>query len=158
MFEIAIAPRRNKFGRKFGFARFIKVEEVRLLAVKVDNVIIEGKKIHANLLRFERLRGKEAVNVNRREGGRKGGRFKKLCLQGAERREDVKNNIRRAVYSYTDVVNPVCTKIDKEDRVALKYISREEDRSIFSKAMMAKVLMSGSSSLIGPCDGSSEHI
>ncbi|XP_058733676.1 uncharacterized protein LOC131605320 [Vicia villosa] len=52
--EVAIAPRRNKHGKRFGFARFSDVEDARVLGVKLDNVAFEGKKIHANIPRFER--------------------------------------------------------------------------------------------------------
>lgn len=52
--EVAISLRRNRFGKRFGFARFSEVESLRLLAVKLDNIQILGKKIHANLPRFDR--------------------------------------------------------------------------------------------------------
>ncbi|XP_058774651.1 uncharacterized protein LOC131648933 [Vicia villosa] len=52
--EVAISPRKNNLGKKFGFVRFEEVEDGRLLAVRCDNVMIMGKKIHANLPRFER--------------------------------------------------------------------------------------------------------
>ncbi|CAI8600797.1 unnamed protein product [Vicia faba] len=55
--EISIAPRRNKLGKKFGFVRFKDVADAQILAVKLDNVIVDGKKIHANLPRFERKVG-----------------------------------------------------------------------------------------------------
>lgn len=51
----------NKIGKKFGFARFKEVEDESLLAVKLDNVQIFGKKIHANLPRFERFKASEDV-------------------------------------------------------------------------------------------------
>ncbi|XP_058782131.1 uncharacterized protein LOC131656419 [Vicia villosa] len=52
--EVAISPRRNKAGKRFGFARFAEVSDARLLAVKVDNVMFDGVKIHANVPRFSR--------------------------------------------------------------------------------------------------------
>ncbi|XP_058746552.1 uncharacterized protein LOC131619480 [Vicia villosa] len=52
--EVAISPRRNSFGKRFGFARFVEVIDGRLLAVRLDNIIIGGKKIHVNLPRFKR--------------------------------------------------------------------------------------------------------
>lgn len=54
--EVEISPRKNKFGRRFGFARFVEVEDDRLLAVRLDNVMVMGKKIYANLPRFERFK------------------------------------------------------------------------------------------------------
>lgn len=49
---MVIPPKRNKLWRRFRFARFKDVEESKLLAVKLDNVIIDGRKIHVNPLRF----------------------------------------------------------------------------------------------------------
>lgn len=79
--EISIAPRRNKFGKKFGFSRFIELEDASLLVVKLDNVIIDGNKIHTNLPRFERLRGKESIFYKRMD-----------------------------VFSHADVVAPKCSR------------------------------------------------
>lgn len=39
--EVAIAPRRNKFGKKFRFVKFKDVEDAGLLPVKLDNVLID---------------------------------------------------------------------------------------------------------------------
>lgn len=57
--EVNIAPYRNKLGRRFGFARFNRVEDVRMLAVRLHNIVIDGKKIHANPPRFSRIRAPE---------------------------------------------------------------------------------------------------
>lgn len=46
--EVVISPRRNKFGNCFGFTRFKEVGDDRVLAVKLDNIFIDKKKIHAN--------------------------------------------------------------------------------------------------------------
>lgn len=54
--EVSISARLNKFSKKFGFARFTGMADARLLAVKLDNIIIDGKKIHANLPIFDRGR------------------------------------------------------------------------------------------------------
>lgn len=56
--EVVIPPRRNKFGKHFGFARFKGVEDEILLAVKLGDIFIDGKKIHANRPRFSRNEGK----------------------------------------------------------------------------------------------------
>src|SRR3954471_5132177 len=60
--EVVIPPMRNNLGKRYGFARFKNVEDARMLAVKLDNVLIDGRKIHANLPRFDR-------RSNRGEGG-----------------------------------------------------------------------------------------
>lgn len=46
--EVVISPRRNKWGRRFGFARFSGVEDNIVLGVNLDNVMIDGSKLHAN--------------------------------------------------------------------------------------------------------------
>lgn len=57
--EVVIPPRLNKLGKRSGFARFKEIKDGRLFAVKLDNVIIDGKKIHANLPQyFEKMEGK----------------------------------------------------------------------------------------------------
>lgn len=38
MVEVPIASRRNKVGKLFGFVRFKEVEDLRLLAILLDNV------------------------------------------------------------------------------------------------------------------------
>lgn len=42
--KVAISPRRNKFGERFGFAKFSEVEDPRILAISLDNILILGKK------------------------------------------------------------------------------------------------------------------
>lgn len=42
----------RKRGRRYGFIRFFNVKDDRLLATKLDNVFLEGKKIFANIPRF----------------------------------------------------------------------------------------------------------
>lgn len=64
--EVNIPPKQKKFGKRFGFARFKNVEE-RLLAVKLDNIIIDGRKIYANQPRFSRSEGKGREEVKRQQ-------------------------------------------------------------------------------------------
>lgn len=52
--EVVISPKRNKFGKRFGFARLRGVDDCRFLAVKLDNIFNDRNKIYANVLRFER--------------------------------------------------------------------------------------------------------
>ncbi|XP_058763176.1 uncharacterized protein LOC131636584 [Vicia villosa] len=70
--EVVIPPRCNRFGKRFGFARFKEVKDERMLAVKLDNIQIDGRKIHANQPRFNRQGGKEEpVILQNRDGGRR---------------------------------------------------------------------------------------
>ncbi|CAK8570132.1 unnamed protein product [Lathyrus sativus] len=53
--EVVIPPKRNKLGKRFGFVRFTDIDDVRVLALKLDNIFIDSVKIHANIPRFPRL-------------------------------------------------------------------------------------------------------
>ncbi|MCI23748.1 RNA-binding protein 25-like, partial [Trifolium medium] len=55
--EVVIPTKRDKGGRRFGFARFDRVSEPRLFEGELDNIIIGGDKISVNLSRFQRLEG-----------------------------------------------------------------------------------------------------
>ncbi|CAL5184049.1 unnamed protein product [Lathyrus oleraceus] len=52
--EVVIPPRRNKKGKRYGFVRFRKVRDERVMAVELDNIHIQGKKLFANIPRFQR--------------------------------------------------------------------------------------------------------
>lgn len=69
--EVSISPRKNKWGKRFGFARFPEVEDQRLWGVKLDNVIFYGRNIHANIPRFERNKviGELLLRKGRTMGG-----------------------------------------------------------------------------------------
>lgn len=49
--------KKNKFDRRFGFTRFRNVEDIRMFAVKLDNISIDNKNTFANVPRFERKGG-----------------------------------------------------------------------------------------------------
>src|SRR4051812_27957641 len=46
--EIVIPPKKDWRGEKYGFVRFVEVEDVRLLEVKLDNLWLDGRKLKAN--------------------------------------------------------------------------------------------------------------
>ncbi|XP_058775246.1 uncharacterized protein LOC131649501 [Vicia villosa] len=52
--EVVIPSKRDKFGRRYGFVRFFNVEDEKLLGIKLDSLILEGRKLHANPPRFQR--------------------------------------------------------------------------------------------------------
>lgn len=51
---MVIPSKVNRLGKRYGFVRFSKVEDARVLGIMLDNIMIDGKKIHANVPRFER--------------------------------------------------------------------------------------------------------
>ncbi|CAK8562795.1 unnamed protein product [Lathyrus sativus] len=67
VWEVFIPARRDKKGKWFGFARFRKVKEARLMAVKLENIIIRGK-IFANLPKFNRRWEAKRGKIQMEEG------------------------------------------------------------------------------------------
>lgn len=54
--EVVIPPKLNFRGKRYGFARFSEVEDARMLGVRLDHIVIDRKKMHANIPRYERKR------------------------------------------------------------------------------------------------------
>jgi hypothetical protein len=52
--EVVIPVKRDKGGRRFGFARFDRVSDPRSFETDLNNIVIGGLKISANLSRFQR--------------------------------------------------------------------------------------------------------
>ncbi|GAU31573.1 hypothetical protein TSUD_53950 [Trifolium subterraneum] len=52
--EVYIPAKRDKFGRRFGFARFAEVQDVQTLLEKIEGTWIGTYKIRANLSKFRR--------------------------------------------------------------------------------------------------------
>lgn len=69
--EVVIPPRRNKVGKRYEFARISNVEDATMLVMRLDNIMIDGRKIHANMSRFERNRGFGVPEATRFGEGRK---------------------------------------------------------------------------------------
>lgn len=69
--EVVIPAKKDKRGKRFGFARFTNVEDPRLFATKLDNIIIGATKIYVNPPRFQRqvVQGKHST---RPQNGRTG--------------------------------------------------------------------------------------
>lgn len=53
--EVVIPPRSDKRGKKYGYVHFFNVSGERNLVLKLDNLIMEGRKFFANLPRFVRV-------------------------------------------------------------------------------------------------------
>lgn len=54
MNEIVIPPKKDWRGERYGFVRFVNVENERLMEVKLDNLWLEGRKLKANVSRIKR--------------------------------------------------------------------------------------------------------
>ncbi|CAJ2638311.1 unnamed protein product [Trifolium pratense] len=70
--EVVIPTKRDAGGRRFGFARFARVTDIRGFELELDNIIIGRDKISVNLARFQRVEGEKRFNRNqvRKEGMR----------------------------------------------------------------------------------------
>lgn len=53
--EIVIPQRRDRRRRRYGFERFANEGDTDLLAIKLDSIMLEGRKLYVNLPRFQRL-------------------------------------------------------------------------------------------------------
>ncbi|XP_058755792.1 uncharacterized protein LOC131629006 [Vicia villosa] len=143
--EVAIAPRRNKLGKRFGFARFSDVVDARGLGVKLDNVTFEGKKIHANIPRFERQGA---------GGGKQGRRVSSYTYAAREATANgpqVKpwGGIRYNGRSFCDVVNNVPRRdCLVETQTPVVCVSSKEEIERFSKAWVGQLSILGSGNSI----------
>lgn len=55
--EVVIPAKRDKLGKRIGFARAVNVADPKLFAIKLDNIIIGRNKIMVNLAKFNRNAG-----------------------------------------------------------------------------------------------------
>ncbi|XP_058783790.1 uncharacterized protein LOC131658522 [Vicia villosa] len=69
MVEFVIPPKKDRYGRRYGFARFANVKDVNTLEIKLDNLFLDGRKLHVSLTRFNRTVFKQPalVQQDRRE-------------------------------------------------------------------------------------------
>ncbi|XP_058761119.1 uncharacterized protein LOC131634461 [Vicia villosa] len=102
MLEVAIPPKRDNKGSRYGFVRFRKVNNERELAIKLDNIFISERKLYANIPRFNRVR-KDYVKVDQVGVDAKG--VAEVTYKEDGYREDDKNNkARRGETSYVNMV------------------------------------------------------
>ncbi|XP_045820034.1 uncharacterized protein LOC123913360 [Trifolium pratense] len=82
--EVVIPAKRDKGGRRFGFARFDRVSDVRKFEYELDNIIIGREKLSVNLSRFQRPGDNNRI-ADRREV-RKGSRGISRTMDNKSRR------------------------------------------------------------------------
>ncbi|KAI5418952.1 hypothetical protein KIW84_043245 [Lathyrus oleraceus] len=75
--EVIIPPKRNVRGKRYEFVIFFNVKDVRVLATKLDDILLNDRKIFANIPRFHRKyldlkKKKDVVGRGRLEDERKG--------------------------------------------------------------------------------------
>lgn len=140
--EVVISSKRNKWGKIFGFAKFKEVGDANLLVTKLDNIIIDGKKIHANLLRF-----------NRREAGLRkndeGSSVRQEQVDVTEKMVQKGRGIHHkvGVRSFVEVVKNYESSSSGGVHLAqdhIKFSSKEEESFRFKKPYVGVVLQLGS--------------
>ena len=106
--EVYIAKRLNKEGRRYGFVRYKDVRDARGLELRLDNIVINGCKLFANLPRFERSRRKTELQEYKYAGGKKTTEGSKVGVTNTDHPRK----------SYVDaVVKGGCLGPTKEDEV-----------------------------------------
>lgn len=141
--EVAIAPRRKKFGKKFGFARFKEDMDVRLLVEKLDNGIVDRRKIQANLPIFETFRSINLVNCSK---AMKFSRFKNQSHRNDNIVRDGNGfNLKRENKSFADVLVNKQVKENSVEFRCLRFSLREVNRNRISKTKVGVVNSFGSS-------------
>ncbi|XP_068503600.1 uncharacterized protein [Phaseolus vulgaris] len=107
--EVFISHRLNKWGRRFGFVRFLEVKNVRRLEGELDQIYIGNIKLHVNIPKYQRVQTESNV-VERRtlrtqhmESQKEARHLKDEEGKGTQRRKEIwveKNRTR----SFSEVV------------------------------------------------------
>ncbi|CAK8530449.1 unnamed protein product [Lathyrus sativus] len=50
--EVVIPPKRDKRGKRYKFVRLKNVDDEKLMAIKLDSVMIKGRKLYTNVPKF----------------------------------------------------------------------------------------------------------
>lgn len=95
--EVVIPCKRDKRGKRFGFARFLGVRDPDFFATQLDNIIIGSRKIYVNIPMFGRSTQKVAM---RKEFGLK----QPNHLEGKAHSQLHQNRIRQEGTSYANAV------------------------------------------------------
>jgi hypothetical protein len=145
--EVVIPAKRDKGGRRFGFARFDQVRDVRGFEQELDKITIGRDKISINLSRFHRVvdGGKAGVrNVDRKVvgGHQRFGESKGEENQSLSRHQRKENN-----NSYANVVkNGKETTTNRiSNRVLMSFEAEKEVVDRFKKAFVGEVIQPGMS-------------
>lgn len=142
--EVVIPPKRNKLKKSFGFARFKGGEDARVLAVKLDNVIIDENKIHVNLPRFNRNEGEGRVGAESSKRVERRG-YEVGIPRGQIKRETRRQGTEKSI-SYVDAVsNRVLKEDTRTEAEAFSYEAKEVDINRLKKAFVGVVHQSGMS-------------
>ncbi|CAI8594474.1 unnamed protein product [Vicia faba] len=137
--EVVILSKKDWDGKRYGFSRFKGVTDERVFAVRLDNVMIDGKKIHANTHRFVRksegMKGVGKVEV-------RGFSTKvnlKVLLGG-------KSMFRKGIFLYAEAIDNRAKQQSTnqgESSCCLSFESKKEDLSRLRKDFVGVILSYG---------------
>ncbi|XP_058732678.1 uncharacterized protein LOC131604238 [Vicia villosa] len=142
--EVVIPPRKDKRGRRYCFVRFLNVKDVNLMATKLDSMVLDGRKLFANLPRFQR---------SRRESEDQGGKFVKARREfaGDSKEGGSSGHCARAWVDKRSFVDVIKNKSATDARVSedcginiVVYSSSKEELERYNKAYIGVVKESGS--------------
>ncbi|XP_028215124.1 uncharacterized protein LOC114397228 [Glycine soja] len=131
--EVVIPTRRNRMGKRFGFARFCRIQEPERFAMKLDNIFIGRDKLFANLPRYQRDQAKK--------------------MPGGPISKESEPVVRKSTQVWKPkVIGQACkiTNGSMHDQMGgeLKYEAKVEDMKRLSIAMVGVVIHPGQSYLI----------
>ncbi|PNX87622.1 hypothetical protein L195_g043715, partial [Trifolium pratense] len=145
--EVVIPAKRDKGGRRFGFARFDNVRDSRLFGVELDNVFIGRDKIRVNLPRFNRNHDKQ--RPLHREGGKLNKDFNNGKYTG-NHNVSRQNNIKQGIEgdrSYANVTRHEDAGRQKEGskKIFLSFNSNQEEVQRLKKMFIGEMVSPGMS-------------
>lgn len=103
VWEVFIAPKRDKKGKRFGFVRFTDVKNPVKLERELDTILIGNMKMHVNFPRFEKKKPRETGSFRQpvRDGTKKPG----TAVPGIKPKNHTQKLANIAVKSYARAVS-----------------------------------------------------
>ncbi|CAK8543276.1 unnamed protein product [Lathyrus sativus] len=114
--EVIISFKRDIRGRRYDFVRFFYVKDEDLLAVKLNNIFIDRKKMFVNVLRFQRKQHVKPGEARRRKDWGK-------QLMFHEKKPRFINESSRSIrgHFYADVLKPKVYPFEYNTRCKVKF-------------------------------------
>ncbi|PNX60582.1 hypothetical protein L195_g052003, partial [Trifolium pratense] len=147
--EVVIPAKRDKGGRRFGFARFDRVADPRKLEIDMDNILIGRVKISVNLSRFHRPEGNNSGGDRNAE--RKGkhvnnhyvhNRPRYSSTNGRQQSHHSRENMKDS-YAYAVRSGDASRLGDRQQTIVLSYEAEKNDLLRLQKAFIGVVVHTG---------------
>ncbi|MCH98559.1 hypothetical protein A2U01_0019564 [Trifolium medium] len=142
--EVVIPVKKDKGGRRFGFARFVDVRDSRSFGMYLDTIIIGRDKISVNLSRFQRENGGQRFKQNEEEESQRQ-RFK----QNEEEESHQNNHQHREggnqTYAHAVRKGGVQRQSERKTQPVLSFEAHKEDMERLKKAFVGEVVQPGMS-------------